>query len=47
MIKVKKVGKSSQPEKLGIKVADTLVKQGAMELAEGWRKAVQEWNDRI
>jgi len=47
MIKVKKVGKSTQPEKLGIKVADTLVKQGAMELAEGWRRAVQEWNDRI
>jgi hypothetical protein len=28
-------------------VADMLVKQGAMELAEGWRKAVEEWNSRL
>jgi hydroxymethylbilane synthase len=46
-IKVKKVGKAAEPEKLGNKVADMLVKQGAMELAEGWRKAVEEWNSRL
>jgi hydroxymethylbilane synthase len=46
-IKVRKEGKLREPEKLGGKVADELVKQGAMELAEGWRTAVQEWNDRL
>ena len=46
-IKVKKVGKAAEPEKLGNKVADMLVKQGAMKLAEGWRKAVEEWNSRL
>jgi hypothetical protein len=24
-----------------------LVKQGAMDLAEGWRKAVDEWNKKL
>jgi hydroxymethylbilane synthase len=46
-IKVKKVDRVSQPEKLGSKVADILVKQGAMEMAEGWRRAVQEWNQKL
>ncbi|HXV45902.1 MAG TPA: hydroxymethylbilane synthase [Nitrososphaera sp.] len=46
-IKVKKVGKASEPEKLGSKVADMLVKQGAMEMAEGWRRAVEEWNKKL
>jgi hydroxymethylbilane synthase len=46
-IKVKKVGKASEPEKLGSKVADMLVKQGAMDMAEGWRRAVEEWNKRL
>ena len=46
-IKAKKVGKASEPEKLGNKVADMLVKQGAMEMAEGWRRAVEEWNRKI
>lgn len=46
-IKVKKVGKASEPEKLGSKVADMLVKQGAMEMAEGWRRAVEEWNRKL
>jgi hydroxymethylbilane synthase len=46
-IRVKKVGKASEPEKLGAKVADMLVKQGAMEMAEGWRKAVEEWNKKL
>jgi hydroxymethylbilane synthase len=46
-IKAKKVGKASEPEKLGDRVADMLVKQGAMEMAEGWRRAVEEWNSRL
>ncbi len=46
-IRVKKVGKATEPEKLGNKVADMLIKQGAMELAAGWRNAVKEWNDRL
>lgn len=45
-IKIKKVGKSDSPEKLGTKAADILIKEGAMELAEGWRNAVEEWNKK-
>ena len=46
-IKVKKVGKASDPEKLGNKVAEMLIKQDAMEMAEGWRRAVEEWNGKL
>jgi len=46
-IKMKKVGKGSEPEKLGEKVAELLIKQGAMKMAEGWRKAVDEWNKKL
>jgi hydroxymethylbilane synthase len=46
-IKVKKVGSASNPEKLGLAVANMLVKQGAMEMAEGWRNAVEEWNKKL
>jgi len=46
-IKVKQVGTASEPEKLGNKVAGRLVKQGATEIAEGWRRAVEEWNNRL
>ena len=46
-IKVKKIGNANDPEKLGNKVADMLVKQGAMEMAEGWRRAVEEWNRKL
>lgn len=46
-IRAKKVGKASGPEKLGNQVADMLVKQGAMEMAEGWRRAVEEWNGKL
>ncbi len=45
-IKLKKAGKASEPEKLGIRVADALIKEGAAELAEGWRNAVEEWNKK-
>lgn len=46
-IKVKQIGKASEPGKLGNKVANLLLEQGAMEMAEGWRKAVEEWNNRL
>jgi hydroxymethylbilane synthase len=46
-IRVKKVGRASEAEKLGSKVADMLVKQGAMDLSEGWRRAVEEWNKKL
>ena len=46
-IKASKEGKAEEPEKLGNAVADVLIKQGALEMAEGWRTAVQEWNSRL
>ena len=45
-IKVKQVGMASEPEKLGTKVANMLVRRGAMEMAAGWRRAVEEWNNK-
>jgi hydroxymethylbilane synthase len=45
-IKVKKTGSASKAEQLGSKVADILIKQGASELAQGWRDAVEEWNKK-
>ncbi len=46
-IRISKSGNSMQAEKLGVKVADLLLKQGAGALAEGWRDAVEEWNKKI
>jgi hydroxymethylbilane synthase len=46
-IHVKKIGRASKPEELGFTVANMLVKQGAMDLAQGWRKAVDEWNKKL
>ena len=46
-IRVKKVARTNEAERLGSKVADMLVEQGAMDLAEGWRKAVEEWNKKL
>lgn len=46
-IHVKKVGRASNPEELGSTVANMLVKQGAMDLAKGWRRAVDEWNEKL
>jgi hydroxymethylbilane synthase len=45
-IRLKTTGSAKSPEKLGVKVADELLSQGAAELAEGWRNAVEEWNKR-
>ncbi|NOJ26746.1 MAG: hydroxymethylbilane synthase [Nitrososphaera sp.] len=46
-IRISQSGNSMQAEKLGLKVADLLLKQGAGALAEGWRDAVEEWNKKI
>ncbi len=46
-IKASIVGKIREPERLGDKVADLLIKQGALEMAEGWRTAVEEWNSKL
>ncbi|MEW5840258.1 hydroxymethylbilane synthase [Nitrososphaera sp.] len=45
-IRVKKTGSAGAPEKLGAGVAGMLLKQGAGELAQGWRQAVEEWNKK-
>lgn len=46
-IKVKETGNSREPNRLGIKVANLLIRGGTMKLAEGWRAAVQEWNKKL
>ena len=46
-IHIKKSGTANKPEQLGSSVANMLVKQGAMDLAEGWRRAVDEWNKKL
>lgn len=46
-IHIKKSGTATKPEQLGSSVANMLVKQGAMDLAEGWRRAVDEWNKKL
>jgi hydroxymethylbilane synthase len=46
-IRIKKAGRASKPELLGSSVANMLVKQGVTVLAEGWRRAVDEWNKKL
>jgi hydroxymethylbilane synthase len=46
-IKIRKIGDSKEPSKLGIEVANLLLKEGATKLAEGWRDAVEEWNKKL
>lgn len=46
-IKLKREGNASNPEKLGLKAASALTKQGALKMAAGWRKAVEEWNSAL
>jgi hydroxymethylbilane synthase len=45
-IKIKETGSKRDPNKLGIKAANLLLKAGAMKLAEGWRDAVEAWNSK-
>lgn len=45
-IKIKETGSKRDPNELGIKAANLLLKAGAMKLAEGWRDAVEAWNSK-
>jgi hydroxymethylbilane synthase len=46
-IKVKETGSSREPKRLGIAVANLLIKSGTMKLVDGWHEAVQKWNNRL
>jgi hydroxymethylbilane synthase len=43
-ITIKKIGDYNQSEKIGVLVANSLIQNGALRLAEGWDKAINEWN---
>jgi hydroxymethylbilane synthase len=43
-IKLTKRGDSSKAIELGLSMGELLIKGGALELARGWREAVQKWN---
>ena len=43
-IKLTKRGDSSNAIKLGLSMGELLIEGGALELAKGWREAVQKWN---
>ena len=45
-ISIKKIGDFNQSEDLGNRVANDLIQNGALKLAEGWDKALNEWNKR-
>jgi len=45
-IRIKKIGRANNPETLGTKVAEMLVNQGATEIAQGWRSAIEKWNKK-
>jgi len=45
-IAIKKIGNYDQSEELGNMVANDLIQNGALRLAEGWDKALNEWNRR-
>ncbi|HYA83369.1 MAG TPA: hydroxymethylbilane synthase, partial [Candidatus Bathyarchaeia archaeon] len=46
-IKLKKSGNVRHPVQVGIELADLLLKEGAKELAVGWRNAVEDWNKKL
>jgi hydroxymethylbilane synthase len=46
-IKLKKSGSVRHPARVGIELADLLLKEGAQELAVGWRNAVEDWNKKL
>jgi hydroxymethylbilane synthase len=43
-IKLKKMGSIKDARQLGLSIGRSLIKRGALDLAKGWREAVQEWN---
>jgi hydroxymethylbilane synthase len=46
-IKLKNSGSVRHPAQVGIQLADLLLKEGAEELAAGWRNAVEDWNKKL
>jgi hydroxymethylbilane synthase len=46
-VRIRSTGPADKPERLGIVAADKLIDRGAMELAVGWRTAVEEWNRKL
>jgi hydroxymethylbilane synthase len=45
-ISIKKIGDSDKPEILGNSVASYLIDNGALRLAKGWDKSLNEWNKK-
>jgi hydroxymethylbilane synthase len=45
-IAIKKIGDYHKPEMVGNMVASYLIKNGALRLAEGWDKSLNEWNKK-
>ena len=45
-ISIKKIGNSDKPEILGNSVASYLIDNGALRLAKGWDKSLNEWNKK-
>lgn len=43
-IKLKKMGSIKDAKQIGLSMGKSLIKRGALDLAKGWREAVQEWN---
>ncbi|MGI8831678.1 MAG: hydroxymethylbilane synthase [Nitrososphaeraceae archaeon] len=43
-IKLRKRGNTKDAKKLGVNMGKLLIKGGALDLAKGWRDAVQQWN---
>lgn len=46
-IKLKNSGNVRDAAQVGIELADLLLKEGAKELAAGWRNAVEDWNKKL
>ena len=45
-ITIKKIGDYDKPEMVGDMVANYLIENGALRLAEGWEKSLNEWNKK-
>ena len=45
-ISIKKIGDYDKPEMLGNSVASYLIENGALRLAKGWDKSLNEWNKK-
>lgn len=43
-IKLKKMGSIKNAKQIGVSMGQSLIERGALDLARGWREAVEEWN---